>query len=120
MLNKIKALWEVIQLGKSVADPEKWKKHQIQVNVLGGLFIGVAQLAKAFNYDIYLDEETATTLAAGVIAAFNWYLTLATSAKVGVGSKSTSTEPLPEIEPISSKEPIREVPAPIEDHSFTK
>ena len=43
MLNKIKMLWEVIQLGKSVADPVKWKRKQIQVNMLGGLFIGVAQ-----------------------------------------------------------------------------
>lgn len=107
-------LWEVIQLGKSVADPEKWKKHQIQVNVLGGLFIGAAQLAKAFNYDIYLDEDTATAIAGGVIGAANWYFTLSTSTKVGVGSNQNDTTPLPEIEP------IREVPAPIEDHSFTK
>jgi len=111
MINKIKMLWEVVQLGKSVADPEKWKKKQIQVNVLGGLFIGVAQLAKAFNYDIYLDEDTATTIAAAVIAAFNWYWTLATSTKVGVGSKPAS-EPLPEIEI------PREVSAPIEERTI--
>lgn len=111
MLNKIKAAWEVLQLGKSLAGPQKWKKRQVEITVLGGFFIGVAQLAKMFNYDIYLDEDTATAVAGGIIGLANWYFTLATSTKVGTGSKPAS-EPLPEIET------PREVPAPIEGRTI--
>lgn len=118
MLDKIKMLWEVIQLGKSVADPEKWKKKQLQVNVLGGLFIGVAQLAKAFNYDIYLDEDTATAIAGGIIGTANWYFTLSTSTKVGVGSKPAS-DPLPELAKADTIS-IPKEPVEIVDHSFNK
>jgi hypothetical protein len=96
MLQKIKAAWEVLQLGKSLADPQKWKSRQVQLTTLGGFFIGVAQLAKMFNYDIYLDEDTATAFAGAIIAGANWYFTLATSTKVGVSSKPTG-EALPEL-----------------------
>lgn len=113
MLNKIKAAWEVLQLGKSLADPQKWKRKQIEVTALGGLFIGVAQLSKVFGYDIYLDEDTATAIAGAIIACANWYFTLATSTKVGVGSKPTS-EALPQLAEADT------ISAPIEDHSINK
>lgn len=113
MLQKIKAAWEVLQLGKSLTDPQKWKRKQIEVTALGGLFIGVAQLAKMFNYDICLDEDTATAIAAGVIGVANWYFTLATSTKVGVGSKPEG-EALPEL----AKADTINVPAPIEDRTI--
>ncbi len=115
MLQKIKAAWEVLQLGKSLANPQKWKRKQIEVTALGGLFIGVAQLAKMFNYDIYLDEDTATAFAAAIIGAVNWYFTLATSTKVGVGSKSTG-EALPEL----AEADTISVPVEIVDHSINK
>jgi hypothetical protein len=117
MLQKIKAAWEVLQLGKSLADPQKWKSRQVRLTTLGGFFIGVAQLAKMFNYDIYLDEDTATAIAAAIIAASNWYFTLATSTKVGVGSKPTG-EALPQLAEADTISAPQEVV--IEDHSINK
>ena len=113
MINKIKAAWEVLQLGKSLADPQKWKKRQVGITLLGGFFIGIAQLAKMFNYDIYLDEDTATAIAGGIIGAVNFYFTLATSTKVGVGSKPEG-EALPEL----AKADTINVPAPIEERTI--
>jgi hypothetical protein len=115
MINKIKAVWKVLQIGKSLADPQKWKRKQIQLTTLGGFFIGIAQLSKMFNYDIYLDEDTATAIAAAIIGVVNWYFTLATSTKVGVVSKPTEA-PLPEL----AKADTINAPVEIVDHSFTK
>jgi hypothetical protein len=116
MFDKIKAVWEVLQLGKSLADPQKWKKRQIGLTVLGGFFIGIAQLAKMFSYDIHLDEDTATAIAGGIIGIVNWYFTIATSEKVGTGSKPTDAEPLPEL----AKADTINAPVEIVDHSFNK
>lgn len=95
MLAKIKALWNVLQKGKEVADPENWKKRQVTSTLLGGAIIAVVQLAKAFDYDLQIDEDTVTAIAGGIIAFVNWIGTLATTTKVGIGK------------------------APIEDHSYS-
>ncbi len=113
MLQKIKAAWEVLQLGKSLADPQKWKRKQIEVTVLGGFLIGLAQLAKAFGYDLPVDEDTATAVAGGIIGLTNFYFTLATSTKVGVGSKPTG-EALPQLAEADTISAPQE-PAPIEE-----
>ena len=94
MIAKIKALWDVLQKGKEVADPEIWKRRQVTSTLLGGAIIAVVQLAKAFDYDLHIDEDTVTAVAAGVVAIVNYFLTLSTTTKIGIGK------------------------APIEDHSF--
>lgn len=86
MFDKIKAGWALFHEGQAVADPAKWKNRQITATALGAVFIGIVQLAKAFNYDIPLDPGTATTIAAGIISATNFVLTLTTSKVVGLPS----------------------------------
>ena len=85
MLAKIKALWNVLQKGKEVADPQIWKRRQVTSTLLGGAIIAVVQLAKAFDYDLQIDEDTVTAIAGGIIAFVNWVGTLATTTKVGIG-----------------------------------
>lgn len=92
MIDKIKALWELMQKGKSVADPALWKSRQITVTMLGGLIIAAVQLAKVFGYELPVDENTASAIAGGVLAVTNVFLTLSTSDKVGVGAKQENSD----------------------------
>ena len=110
MLDKIKALFAVLQAGKSVSNVTAWKKGQITANLLVVLIAALAQLAKAFGYDLQLDSETIDSIAIGVLAFINWLLTLSTSEKVGFG-KAPEAEPLPQIE-------VGQPPAPIEERTI--
>lgn len=121
MFSKITSIFNLFRKGQEVANVEAWKSGQVTANILAGVMLAGVQVAKAFDYEIPLTEEVANSIAIGILATVNFIFTVITSKKAGVlPTKPTNTEPLPEIEPISSKEPIREVPAPIEDHSFTK
>lgn len=84
MLDKLTSALNVFRKGEAVADPAMWKSGQVSATMLGGLVIAVIQLAKAFNYDIPMDADTATAIAGGVIAAVNFILTLTTSTHVGI------------------------------------
>lgn len=84
MLNKLKALWSVFEAGKAVADPAKWKAHQISANAIAALLYAVVQLAKGFGYDFGIDMQTCADIAIGLLAVANVSLTVATSDKIGV------------------------------------
>ena len=87
MLKKAKVAFTLLQKGKAVADPAKWKSRQITVTMLTGVVWAVIQAAEAFGYAIPVDEATVDSVAVGVLAAVNWVLTLSTSEKVGVQSR---------------------------------
>ena len=89
MLGKLKAFWEVLQAGKSVADPVAWKTKQLKVNVLIAFFTAIVNLAKAFGYDLHLDYETINSVSVAILALVNWVLTLSTSDKVGFKPENT-------------------------------
>jgi len=112
MFGKLKAFYAVFQAGKSVATPEAWKRGQITATILAGVFIALLQLAKVFGYDIPMDENTATSIAAGIITLVNWLLTVATTKKIGLPS-GVQAEPLPTIVPeltgISKQPNVQEV-----------
>lgn len=84
MLGKMSAILNLFRQGSAVANPAAWKKGQITVTMLGGMFIAVAQVAKAFGYDVGFNEDTAAAIAGGVIALVNFLLTLTTTDKIGV------------------------------------
>ena len=84
MIAKIKALMGLLKVGRSVADPAKWKARQITVTALTGAIWAAIQAAEAFGYAIPVDEQTVDSAAVGVLAIANWVLTLSTSEKVGV------------------------------------
>ena len=84
MIRRAKAAYTLLQKGKAVADPAKWKARQITATALTGVFWAAIQAAEAFGYAIPVDEATVDSVAVGVLALVNWVLTLSTSEKVGV------------------------------------
>jgi len=84
MIKKIKASMTLLKKGQSVADPQKWKKHQITATTLTAVIWAAINAASAWGYDVPINEETVDGVAIGVIALVNWMLTLSTSDKVGM------------------------------------
>lgn len=84
MFTKVKAAFSLVQKGKAVADPAKWKSRQITATALTGAIWAAIQTVEAFGYALPVDEQTVDSVAVGVLAAVNWLLTLSTSEKVGV------------------------------------
>lgn len=74
----------LLKKGKSVADPEKWKKHQITATALTAFIWALINVSSAWGYDIPIGEETVDAAALGVLAVVNWVFTLSTSKKVGM------------------------------------
>jgi hypothetical protein len=87
MLKKAKAAYTLLQKGKAVSDPAKWKARQITATMLTGAVWAAIQAAEAFGYAIPIDEATVDSVAIGVLAAVNWVLTLSTSEKIGLQSR---------------------------------
>ena len=88
MIKRAKAAYTLLKKGKVVADPAKWKSRQITATALTGALWAGIQAAEAFGYAIPVDEQTVDSVAVGVLALVNWLLTLSTSEKVGLQSRS--------------------------------
>ena len=88
MFKKAKVAFTLLQKGKVVADPAKWKSRQITATMLTGVIWAAIQVAETFGYVISVDEATVDSVAVGVLAAVNWVLTLSTSEKVGMQPRS--------------------------------
>jgi len=84
MIKKAKAAITLLQKGKAVSDPAKWKSRQITATALTGVFWAAIQAAEAFGYAIPMDEATVDAVAVGTLALVNWVFTLSTSEKVGM------------------------------------
>lgn len=85
-IQKMKALYSVFQAGKSVADPAKWKLHQLSANAIAAFLFALVQLAKAFGYDLGIDMQTCADIAIGVLALVNVCLTVASTKHIGLPS----------------------------------
>jgi hypothetical protein len=84
MIKKAKAAFTLLQKGKAVSDPAKWKSRQMTATALTGVFWAAIQAAEAFGYAIPVDEATVDAVAVGILALVNWVFTLSTSEKVGM------------------------------------
>ena len=84
IITRIKVAHRLMQKGRSLSDPEKWKKRQITATMLTGAIWAAIQAAEAFGYAIPVDEQTVDSVAVGILALVNWVLTLSTSEKVGL------------------------------------
>ena len=87
MIKRAKAAYTLLQKGKAVSDPAKWKSRQITATALTGVFWAAIQAAEAFGYAIPVDEATVDAVAVGTLALVNWVFTLSTSEKVGLQSR---------------------------------
>lgn len=84
MIKRARAAYKLLQKGKVVADPAKWKGRQITATALTGVIWASINTAEAFGYAIPVDGETVDAVAIGFLALINWLLTLSTSKKVGL------------------------------------
>jgi len=84
MIKRARAAFTLLQKGKVVTDPAKWKSRQITATALTGAIWAAIQAAEAFGYALPVDEATVDSVAVGVLALVNWVLTLSTSEKVGM------------------------------------
>lgn len=100
-MNKVSALWQLFKVGQVVAEPEKWKRRQITVTVLGAVVLAVVNLLAAFGMSIPIDTETANAIAGGVLAIVNVILTLTTTDKIGV-TNSLNVEVKPNNEEVTN------------------
>ena len=84
MIKKAKAAFTLLQKGKAVSEPAKWKSRLMTATALTGVFWAAIQAAEAFGYAIPVDEATVDAVAVGILALVNWVFTLSTSEKVGM------------------------------------
>lgn len=87
MLEKISAFWRVLKLGEQVADPVKWRKHQVKGNQIGILILALVAAAKACGYQFPISEDDALVIGGAIVAIANIVLTMATHEQIGLPSK---------------------------------
>lgn len=75
-----------------MSDPTLWKKRQITATVLGAVLIAIFNVLNSFGMQLPIDSETTTTIAGGIIAVVNIVLTYTTTDKIGLQSKSETTD----------------------------
>ena len=83
-MGKIKAIFQLLQVGSVVADPAKWKKRQITITMLSMLIWAILKLT---GYDDAVGGETVDAVAGGILAAVNFVLTITTTEKIGLQRK---------------------------------
>src|SRR5690349_21703609 len=108
MFEKLRVFYSLFSAGQAVADPAKWKSHQITSTMLGALILAIAHLCKIYNIDLPIDETTAEVIAGGFIAVVNVVLTIITSKHAGMSQKAT--EAVPEQETLQPTDDTTEAP----------
>jgi hypothetical protein len=91
MIKKIKSAMQLMKAGKVVADPAKWKNRQITSSMLVTAIWALVNASAAFGVEVPLDAETVDGLAVGILAVVNLVLTVTTTDKIGLHSKSDAT-----------------------------
>jgi hypothetical protein len=91
MIKKIKSALQLMKAGKVVADPAKWKARQITSSMLVAAIWALVNAASAFGVEVPLDAETIDGLAIGILSFVNVVLTVTTTDKIGLHSKSDAT-----------------------------
>jgi hypothetical protein len=81
MLAKLRSGWVLLQAGRRVADPVKWKRRQIEVTAVASVIWAATKLLESFGVVLPMDQETVDGLAFSTITVVNFVLTLATTNK---------------------------------------
>lgn len=95
-MQKLLAVLALFRQGNVIANAAAWKNRQITVTALGAFLLALLHVLKAFGVEIPVDEETANTIAAGVLCLVNIVLTYFTTDKIGLPNKSNNVSVQPE------------------------
>jgi len=90
MIKKIKSGMELMKAGKRVSDPVKWKTRQIEASALVAVMWGAVNAASAFGVEVPVNAEIIDGLAVAILSIVNVVLTITTTNKIGLPSKSES------------------------------
>jgi hypothetical protein len=113
-MNKLFAIWDLLNEGRMVANPVFWKKMQSTGQpVLASLLIGLVALLKGTPYEIQVPDATLTLIAGGIFAAVNWLLTRITTTKdIRILPIVDRDEPLPNSVPSTTSNGVQVVDQP--------
>lgn len=83
-------LFEALQAGKSIENPEMWKQWQAAVPALVSIIGGIIWALKVFGIDVHLTDDQIAIIAIGValvLSGLNALVTFITSTKIGMKPK---------------------------------
>lgn len=84
-MNKFQLLYNAIQAGESLKNPETWKKRQVLFTAISTLLCLVPAFTK---FELSQENiDTITYAIVGLTGCWNMYLTYATSTKVGINKE---------------------------------
>ena len=83
-MGKLAALFSLFRKGNEIADPGKWKSHQITANSIAVFLASLLAVAKAFGLEIPVGDGDIALAAGGVLGVANIIGTIITSKKVGL------------------------------------
>jgi hypothetical protein len=92
MMKKLKALLLLFQKGQIVADPAKWKAGQMESSAVIAAIWAAVYVAEAWGYAVPVGSETVDAVAVGLLAGINWVLTVITTDKIGLSTKSPTNK----------------------------
>lgn len=101
-MGKLAALFSLFRKGHELADPGKWKSHQITANTIAVFLAALLAVAKAFGHEIPVGDGDIALAAGGVLGVANIIGTIITSKKVGL----PAAEPEPVV-PTYGASPVR-------------
>jgi uncharacterized membrane protein len=90
VIKKLKAGMELFKAGKRVQDPAKWKARQIESSAIVAVLWAAVNTAVAFGIEVPVNAEIIDGLAVALLAVVNVVLTVTTTNKIGLQSKSES------------------------------
>lgn len=96
---KINQIMEVFQAGKTVANPQAWKKHTVTINTLLVLISGTLGILHYFDcafcqFNLTAEEQLSiATFIMTVYGIFNAGSTIATTEKIGFKPKNLEEIP---------------------------
>ena len=103
MIAKIRAALSALRAGEELRDPANWKTKQNQINVITAAIVAAVGLAKAFGIEVPMTETEINGAAytfVVLIGLVNFYLTTATTKKIGF--KENTNDPDSTIKDYSS------------------
>jgi hypothetical protein len=115
LLALIKPALTVLYHGQSLTKADTWKNAQALTN----LGIALAAIVATFVPGVNLPSETIGSVAVAIASIANWYLTLATSEKVGIPPIELQAKPNDSIPVDSGAATERRVPTPSMQTSST-
>jgi len=101
-MEKLFALFALFRQGNAVSNPADWKNGAIQAMALVPVLLAVDRVATAFGSPLGIDTQTATDIAAGIIAITGIVSHVITSDKIGLPPKRE-----PDVQPTTQNFPER-------------